>query len=81
MRKWNLFTGLLGARFWQLYRKDGFMRTYLRGRVGFFTSLQKAGYGQNAAPEVGRDEYGNLYYEEMDYECRVLTRLHASQMG
>ena len=34
MRSWNFFVGFLGNKFWGLYRKDGFMRTFLRGRVG-----------------------------------------------
>ena len=34
MRSWNLFVGLLGEKFWTLYRKNGLMRTFLRGRVG-----------------------------------------------
>ncbi len=33
MRKWNFFVGFLGNKFWQLYRHDGFIRTFLRGRV------------------------------------------------
>jgi hypothetical protein len=34
MRTWNFFVGFMGNKFWGFYRKDGFMRAYLRGRVG-----------------------------------------------
>ena len=40
MRQWNIFVGLLGNKFWSAYRKDGFMRTFLRGRPGLYNLIK-----------------------------------------
>lgn len=74
MRSWNFFVGLLGNKFWKLYRHDGFIRAFLRGRVNFFTSIQKGGPGSDPSKLVGTDEYGNQYFEDLDTNYYINRR-------
>ena len=50
------------------------MRTFLRGRPGNFTSIQKGGHGNDPARCVGEDEYGNKYFEEFDTNYYINRR-------
>ena len=63
MRSWGLSIGLLGPKFWQIYRKEGFMRALLRGKVYKITH-EKGGFNDEVVPLVGTDEFGNRYYED-----------------
>jgi len=72
MRSWGLFIGMLGPKFWQVYRKDGMVRTLLRGKPYKMTH-EKGGYGEDLVRCVGTDEYGNRYYEDFEH-CNKNTR-------
>ena len=63
MRSWGVAIGMMGPKFWQLYRKEGLMRTVLRGKP-YRPTHEKAGFGDELATLVGTDEYGNRYYED-----------------
>ena len=65
MRSWGLAVGMMGPKFMQLYRKEGLMRAILRGKPYRLTH-EKAGFGDELAPLVGTDEYGNRYYEDFN---------------
>ena len=74
MRTWNIFVGFLGSKFWTLYRKNGFIRTYLRGRVNFFSTIQKGGPSNEPSKLVGMDEYGNQYFEDLETNYYINRR-------
>ena len=63
MRSWGVAIGMMGPKFWQLYRKEGLMRTLQRAKPQRLTH-EKAGFGDELAVHVGTDEYGNRYYED-----------------
>ena len=63
MRSWGVAIGMMGPKFWKLYRKEGLMRAVLRGKPQRPTH-DKAGFGDEVAPLVGVDEFGNRYYED-----------------
>ena len=65
MRSWGVGIGMMGPKFWQLYRKEGLMRTLLRGKP-YRPTHEKAGFGDELATHVGTDEYGNRYYEDFN---------------
>lgn len=65
MRAWGHFTGMLGPKFWTLYRKEGLMRTFLRAKP-YKYSHEKAGWNE-VVRLVGTDEFGNRYYEDFDH--------------
>lgn len=52
-------------KFWNLVKKDGLLQTYLRGHKAVMHSHSVGGYKDNAK-FVGRDEFGNRYYEDFD---------------
>ena len=64
MRSWGVSIGLMGPKFWALYRKEGLMRAVLRGKP-YRPTHEKAGFTDELAPLVGTDEYGNRYYEDL----------------
>ena len=63
MRSWGQAVGLLGPKFWTIYRKEGIMRALLRGKPYKMTH-EKAGYADEVVRLVGQDEFGNRYYED-----------------
>ena len=63
MRSWGVAVGMMGPKFWKLYRKEGLMRAVLRGKPQRITH-EKAGFSDELAPLVGTDEFGNRYYED-----------------
>lgn len=65
MRSWGQFVGLLGPKFWAIYRKDGLMRALLRGKP-YRPTHDKGGFGEELARCVGKDEFGNRYYEDFN---------------
>ena len=65
MRSWGVGIGMMGPKFWQLYRKEGLMRTLLRGKP-YRPTHEKAGFGDELATLVGTDDYGNRYYEDFN---------------
>ena len=65
MRSWGVGIGMMGPKFWQLYRKEGLMRTLLRGKP-YRPTHEKAGFGDELATFVGKDDYGNRYYEDFN---------------
>ncbi len=74
MRSWNVFIGLLGNKFWRLYRHDGLIRTFLRSRVNFFSTFQKGGPSSDPSKLVGVDEYGNQYFEDLETNYYINRR-------
>lgn len=66
MRSWGQMVGLLGPKFWKIYRKEGLMRTLLRGKPYKHTH-EKAGYEEEVVRCVGTDEFGNRYYEDFNH--------------
>ena len=73
MRSWGQSVGLLGTRFWQIYRKEGLMRTVLRGKP-FKSTHEKAGYADEVARLVGTDCFGNRYYEDFMHSNKNTRR-------
>ena len=65
MRSWGHFVGMLSPKFWQIYRREGLMRTLLRAKP-YKYSHEKAGW-KEVVRLVGKDEYGNRYYEDFDH--------------
>ena len=65
MRSWGHFVGLLGPKFWKIYRKEGLVRTLLRAKP-YRYSHEKAGWN-DVVRLVGTDEWGNRYYEDFDH--------------
>ena len=63
MRSWGMSIGMLGPKFWKLYRKEGLMGAVLRGKV-IKPTHEKGGFQSEIAPLVGTDEFGNRYYED-----------------
>ena len=66
MRSWNFAVGMMGHKFWKLYRKEGLMRTVLRGKPYKITH-EKAGFSDEVVPMVGMDCFGNRYYEDFTH--------------
>ena len=62
MRSWGVAIGMMGPKFWGIYRKEGLMKAILRGKP-LRPTHEKAGFGDELAEEVGTDEFGNRYYE------------------
>ena len=62
MRSWGVAIGMMGPKFWGIYRKEGLMRAILRGKP-LRPTHEKAGFGDELAECVGTDEFGNRYYE------------------
>ena len=73
MRSWGVAVGMMGPKFWQLYRKEGLMRAIIRGRP-YRPTHEKAGFGDELAPLVGTDEYGNRYYEDFNHKNKNQRR-------
>ena len=65
--------GMMGPKFWKLYRKEGLMRAVLRGKP-YRPTHEKAGFGDELAPLVGVDEYGNRYYEDFNHKNKNQRR-------
>ena len=63
MRSWGVAIGMMGPKFWGIYRKEGLMRAILRAKPYRLTH-EKAGFGDELASHVGTDEFGNRYYED-----------------
>ena len=73
MRSWGVAIGMMGPKFWQLYRKEGLMRAILRGKP-YRPTHEKAGFGDELATLVGTDEYGNRYYEDFNHKNKNQRR-------
>ena len=66
MRSWGMSIGMMGPKFWKLYRKEGLMRTVLRGKI-YKPTHEKAGFTDEVVNMVGSDEFGNRYYEDFTH--------------
>ena len=73
MRSLGAAIGMMGPKFWQLYRKEGLMRAILRGKP-YRPTHEKAGFGDELATCVGTDEYGNRYYEDLNHKNKNQRR-------
>lgn len=69
-------------KFWRSIKRDGFLLTHTRGHKAQMHAHSVGGYGDNAK-FVGRDEFGNKYYEDFDAYRNQTTnlRLEPAQMG
>jgi hypothetical protein len=65
--------GLLGPKFHEVYRREGLMRAILRGKPMKY-SLEKGGYTDELVPLVGKDEFGNRYYEDFTAQNKNTRR-------
>ena len=66
MRSWNFAIGMMGPKFWKLYRKEGLMGAVLRGKV-YKPTHEKGGFSDEVVPLVGTDCFGNRYYEDFTH--------------
>ena len=73
MRSWGHFVGLLGPRFWPIYRKEGLMRALLRGK-NYRNQHEKGGYEEEVVRCAGSDEFGNRYYEDFKHHNKNTRR-------
>ena len=73
MRSWGVNIGMLGPKFWKLYRKEGLMRAVLRGKI-YKPTHEKAGFTDEVAKLVGVDEFGNRYYEDFTHKNKNQRR-------
>ena len=64
---------MLGPKFWTIYRKEGLMRTLLRGKP-YKPTHEKGGYEEEVARLVGTDEFGNRYYEDFNHHNKNTRR-------
>ena len=72
MRSWGVAIGLMGPKFWPIYRKDGLMRALLRGKM-YKPTHEKGGY-EELVRLVGTDEFGNRYYEDFTHSNKNTRR-------
>lgn len=73
MRSWGASIGLLGPKFWAIYRKEGLTRALLRGKI-YKPTHEKGGYEEELARLVGTDEFGNRYYEDFNHHNKNTRR-------
>ena len=73
MRSWGQMVGLMGPKFWKIYRKDGLMRALLRGK-NYKHAHEKGGYEEELVKLVGVDEFGNRYYEDFNHHNKNTRR-------
>ena len=73
MRSWGLNIGILGPKFMKIYREEGLMRALLRGKPYKMTH-EKGGYEEELVPCVGKDEFGNRYYEDFNHANKNTRR-------
>ena len=66
MRSWGHFSGLLGEKFWKLFRKEGLMGAILRGKIYKQHPHEKGGFLEIVRC-VGSDEFGNKYFEDLTH--------------
>eukprot|EP01017_Pseudomicrothorax_dubius_P015862 TRINITY_DN1810_c0_g1_i2.p1 TRINITY_DN1810_c0_g1~~TRINITY_DN1810_c0_g1_i2.p1 ORF type:complete len:213 (-),score=55.38 TRINITY_DN1810_c0_g1_i2:103-741(-) len=69
---WTL-SQFLTPKFWKLYARDGFIKTYVRGHRAVRHSQYIGGHNEALEP-VGQDQYGNKYYEDFDVNHRNQRR-------
>ena len=60
---------MLTPKFWKLLKRDGFLHTYLRGHK-VIRNEQYLGGHEDALKPVGRDQFGNTYYEDFAADHR-----------
>lgn len=60
-----MFNQVFTKKFWLSLRREGFLLTYTRGHKALMHAHSVGGYSDNAK-YVGRDEFGNKYYEDFD---------------
>jgi len=58
---------MLSPKFIKLVRKDGLMRTWMRGHKAIRETQYTGGHG-DAVKCVGQDQFGNRYYEDFDVD-------------
>ena len=60
---WSI-AGLLSGKFYKVWKAEGFIRAWERGRAGRFKNLHDNTGVRDVVPLVGKDVYGNRYYED-----------------
>ena len=61
---------MLTSKFFKLVRKDGFLRTYLRGHKTIRNDQYLGGH-IDAVKCVGQDHYGNRYFEDFGVDRKL----------
>ena len=61
---------MLTPKFWKLVRRDGFLRTYVRGHKTVRNDQYIGGH-EDAVVCVGQDQFGNQYYEDFGVDCKL----------
>jgi len=60
---------LLTVKFWKSVKKDGFLRTYVRGHRAV-RHAHLIGGRKGLVESKGQDQFGNRYYEDFDVDFR-----------
>lgn len=55
---------ILSGKFYKVWKVEGFMRAWERGRAGRIKNLHDNCGARDVVPLVGTDQYGNRYYED-----------------
>ncbi len=66
---WTVNT-MLSPKFAKLVKKDGFLYTYLRGHKVVRNDQYLGGHDDALVP-VGRDKFGNTYYEDFAVDRKL----------
>ena len=82
MGLWAWMTNQIFTRkFWQGVKKDGLILTYTRGHKAMMHAHAVGGIDGNAK-FVGQDEFGNRYYEDLDFIRNApITQIRTSPDG
>jgi len=54
---------MLAPKFWKLVKRDGFLRTYIRGHKTVRNDQYLGGH-EGPVECVGQDQFGNSYFED-----------------
>lgn len=63
MPGWGL-DSLLSGKFYEVYKAEGFMRAWFRGRPTRYRNIMDNCGSRGVVPMAGEDRYGNRYYED-----------------
>ena len=71
---------LLSGRFYKVWKKEGFIKAWERGRSARFRPiLDNCGTKDHIVPLVGVDIHGNRYYEEADIDDDASNQAYKSR--
>jgi len=61
---------MLTPKFWKLVKRDGFLRTYIRGHKTIRNDQYLGGH-EDATKCVGQDQFGNRYFEDFGVDRKL----------